>query len=80
LVKKNYLTQLYAVHPSYALGVIELMPEQTGYTFEEIEEGAKTAHLVGLNPQFTLTDKGYSFMGMSVNARECRTLRFVSLT
>ncbi|PVG01719.1 catalase [Serendipita vermifera] len=69
LVQKNYLIQLYAVHPDYALGVIDFMSEQTGYTLEEIEKGAKTAHLVGLNPQFTLEDKGYSFMGMHVGGR-----------
>ncbi|ELU37193.1 catalase [Rhizoctonia solani AG-1 IA] len=64
IVQKNYLIQLYAIEPGYAKAIYDLLPEHSGYTLEEIAEGAKSAHLVGKNPQFFSAGKGASFMGM----------------
>ncbi|KAF8749952.1 Catalase R [Rhizoctonia solani] len=64
IVQKNYLIQLHAIEPGYAKAIYDLLPEHSGYTLEEIAEGAKSAHLVGKNPQFFSAGKGASFMGM----------------
>jgi catalase len=67
-VQKNYLIQLYAITPGYAQAIYDLLPTHEGYTIEELAEKAKTAHLVGKNPQFVTQGKGVSFMGMPVGA------------
>ncbi|CAE6479979.1 unnamed protein product [Rhizoctonia solani] len=66
VVQKNYLIQLHAIDPGYATAIYDLLPEHKGYTFEDIAEGAKSAHLVGKNPQFFSAGKGASFMGMPI--------------
>jgi hypothetical protein len=43
-----------------------MLPTHDGYTLEEITEKAKTAHLVGKNPNFFTGGKGAQFMGMPV--------------
>jgi len=69
IVQKNYLIQLYAIDPSYATSVMDLLPSHEGYTLEEIKEASVNAHMVGVNPQFTLANTGSTFMGMPIGAR-----------
>lgn len=72
IVKKNYLIQLYAIDPSYALSVYEGLPEKpTTFTMDEVADKSKTAHLVGKNPNFLTADQGRSFMGMPIGGRAC---------
>lgn len=62
-------TQLYAVHPTYAKSIFDLLPEHKDeYTLEEIAEASKTAHLVNKDQRFWACDKGRSFMGMPYKA------------
>jgi catalase len=63
-VQKNYLIQLYAITPAYGETIYNLLPSHEGYTLEGIAEKAKTAHLVGKNPEFMTEGKGVTFMGM----------------
>ncbi|KPV75803.1 uncharacterized protein RHOBADRAFT_52828 [Rhodotorula graminis WP1] len=70
IVKKNYLIQLYAIDPSYALSVYEGLPEKpTTFTMDEVADKSKTAHLVGKNPNFLTADQGRSFMGMPIGGQ-----------
>ncbi|CED83116.1 catalase [Phaffia rhodozyma] len=72
IVQRNYLIQLYAVAPEYARSVYDAMPADKkghGYSMDEVAEKSETAHLVGLNPQFTMADTGASFMGMPISSR-----------
>ncbi|KAI0071334.1 catalase [Panus rudis PR-1116 ss-1] len=73
IVQKNYLVQLYAVDPQYAIEIFDLLPSHsplpTGkdYTIQEIAEGSKNAHMAGKNPQFVSNKaEGRRFMGMPV--------------
>lgn len=68
-MQKGYLTQQYAISPAYAQAIYDLLPadKRGGYTMEEVEEGAKTAHLVGKNLDFK-SKAGRGFMGMPVPA------------
>lgn len=53
IVIKNYLIQLHAIDPLYAEGVWNALPKErqdkTDFTWAEVEEASKTAHLVGKN-------------------------------
>ncbi|GAA6051875.1 hypothetical protein JCM3770_005515 [Rhodotorula araucariae] len=70
IVKKNYLIQLYAIDPSYALAVYEGLPEKpTTFTMDEVADKSQTAHLVGRNPNFFTKDSGASFMGMPIGGQ-----------
>jgi len=66
IVQKNYLIQQCAIAESYAKAIWDLLPAHDGYTFEEIKEASKTAHLVGVNAQFQGSKSGYGFLGKSV--------------
>jgi catalase len=68
IVQRNYLVQLYAIEPSYCTSIFDMLPSHEGYTIEEIKERAKTAHMVGKNPDFISKGKGLSFMGMPIAA------------
>ena len=67
-MQKNYLIQQYAISPSYAQAIYDLLPadeKRAGYTMEEVADGAKEAHLVGKNVTFA-SESGRGFMGMPV--------------
>lgn len=53
IVIKNYLIQLNAIAPLYAKGVWDKLPEArqatVDFTWDEIDEASKEAHLVGKN-------------------------------
>jgi len=68
IVQKNYLIQQAAIAESYARAIYDLLPAHDGYTFEEVMEGSKTAHMVGVNQQFVAkdSDKSYGFLGLPV--------------
>lgn len=83
---ENYLIQCCAIAESYAKAIYESvlsqllagisdlsysrLPAHEGYTFDEIKEGSKTAHLVGKNMDMHVSagKEGYGFLGRSVPA------------
>lgn len=67
IVQKNYLIQQYAISPSYAQAIYDLLPvdQQSQLVMSQIAQAAKTAHLVGRDNSFK-SKGGRSFMGMSV--------------
>ncbi|KAG8734677.1 hypothetical protein FRC10_011540, partial [Ceratobasidium sp. 414] len=66
VIQKNSLAQLHTIDAGYASAIYDILPTHTGYTLEDIAEGARTTHLVGKSPQFFAAGEGASFMGMPV--------------
>lgn len=57
--------QQYAIHPSYATSINDLLPDNKKANMETVKEKSKTAHMVGKSKDFQPADKGKSFMGMA---------------
>jgi len=64
IVIKNYMIQLNAIDPLYSQGVWAELPRarqaEADFTWEEVEEASKEAHLVGKNvsPSSSSTPRG----------------------
>lgn len=50
-IQSGYLAQVHNISPKYSRSVYDLLPEQ-GFDFSEVEEKAKTAHMVGKEAKF----------------------------